>query len=178
MVPEVCRKQCREQEVRNTYSEILCTRTNQEIWDTVRCYQLEFGWDLGKARNLRTLWMSLHVHVPGKTVLNITAQTTRWLRRTLLTSTRWGKLQKDVSCFNMVLSTRSFPQLKAPMEAYSKMANGDFLSGVSQEFHGHVESGLKTILWHAVNCPAFFAEWLTITLWKAMAYMTPSWFRL
>ena len=56
-----------------------------------------------------------------------------------------GRLGTDESCFNMILATRSFPQLKATMEAYSRMANRDLLSSVSREFSGNVESGLKTI---------------------------------
>lgn len=69
-----------------------------------------------------------------------------------------GRLRTDECCFNMVLGTRSFPQLKATTEAYSRMANRDSLRSVSREFCGYVESGLKTILLHALNHPAFFAE--------------------
>jgi len=32
-----------------------------------------------------------------------------------------GRLGTDESCFNMILATRSFPQLKATMEAYSRV---------------------------------------------------------
>lgn len=32
-----------------------------------------------------------------------------------------GKLGTDESCFNMILATRSFPQLRATMEAYSRV---------------------------------------------------------
>lgn len=32
-----------------------------------------------------------------------------------------GKLGTDESCFNMVLASRSFPQLKATVEAYSRV---------------------------------------------------------
>lgn len=69
-----------------------------------------------------------------------------------------GRLGTDESCFNMILATRSFPQLKATMEAYSRMSNRDLLSSVGREFSGYVESGLKTILQCALNRPAFFAE--------------------
>ncbi|KAK2092456.1 Annexin A7 [Saguinus oedipus] len=75
-----------------------------------------------------------------------------------------GRLGTDESCFNMILATRSFPQLRATMEAYSRMANRDLLSSVSHEFSGYVVSGLKTVLQCALNCPAFFAERLYYTM--------------
>lgn len=82
-----------------------------------------------------------------------------------------GKLGTDESCFNMILATRSFPQLRATMEAYSRvwvfvlrsgfcfkvwkdfnpytfclqMANRDLFSSVGREFSGNVENGLKAI---------------------------------
>lgn len=42
-----------------------------------------------------------------------------------------GKLGTDESCFNMILATRSFPQLKAVVEAYSQVSLGE---GLSAEF--------------------------------------------
>uniref|UniRef100_G1QC14 Annexin n=1 Tax=Myotis lucifugus TaxID=59463 RepID=G1QC14_MYOLU len=69
-----------------------------------------------------------------------------------------GKLGTDESCFNMILATRSFPQLKATMEAYSRVSNRDLLSSVAREFSGSVESGLKAILQCALNRQAFFTE--------------------
>ena len=57
-----------------------------------------------------------------------------------------GRLGTDESCFNMILAARSFPQLKASVEAYSRVANQDLLSSVAREFSGNVESDLKTIL--------------------------------
>uniref|UniRef100_A0A8C5JYZ2 Annexin n=1 Tax=Jaculus jaculus TaxID=51337 RepID=A0A8C5JYZ2_JACJA len=125
--------------------EILCTRTNQEIREIVRCYESEFVRDLEK---------------------DIRSDTSRHFERLLMAQddaqrlyqAGEGRLGTDESCFNMILPTRSFPQLKATMEAYSRMANRDLLSSVCREFSGSVESGLKTILQCAQNRPAFFAE--------------------
>uniref|UniRef100_A0ACB8EU39 Uncharacterized protein n=1 Tax=Sphaerodactylus townsendi TaxID=933632 RepID=A0ACB8EU39_9SAUR len=69
-----------------------------------------------------------------------------------------GKLGTDESCFNMILATRSLPQLKATVEAYSRIANRDLLSSIDREFSGNVERGLKAIVQCALNRPAFFAE--------------------
>ncbi|XP_048358595.1 annexin A7 [Sphaerodactylus townsendi] len=58
----------------------------------------------------------------------------------------------------MILATRSLPQLKATVEAYSRIANRDLLSSIDREFSGNVERGLKAIVQCALNRPAFFAE--------------------
>ncbi|CAO2590574.1 Annexin A7, partial [Lemmus lemmus] len=142
--------------------EILCTRTNQEIRDVVRCYQSEFGRDLEKdiksdtSGHFERLLVSMCQgnRDESQSVNHQMAQDDAQR----LYQAGEGKLGTDESCFNMILATRSFPQLKATMEAYSRMANRDLLSSVSREFSGYVESGLKTILQCALNRPAFFAE--------------------
>ncbi|CAH7463596.1 annexin A7 isoform X1 [Phodopus roborovskii] len=142
--------------------EILCTRTNQEIRDIVRCYQSEFGRDLEKdiksdtSGHFERLLVSMCQgnRDENQSVNHQMAQDDAQR----LYQAGEGKLGTDESCFNMILATRSFPQLKATMEAYSRMANRDLLSSVSREFSGYIESGLKTILQCALNRPAFFAE--------------------
>ncbi|XP_012615379.3 annexin A7 isoform X1 [Microcebus murinus] len=142
--------------------EILCTRTNQEIREIVRCYQSEFGRDLEKdirsdtSGHFERLLVSM---CQGNRDENqsVNHQMAQEDAQRLYQAGE-GRLGTDESCFNMILATRSFPQLKATMEAYSRMANRDLLSSVGREFSGYVESGLKTILQCALNRPAFFAE--------------------
>lgn len=69
-----------------------------------------------------------------------------------------GRLGTGESNFNMFLAGRSFLQLKATMEAYSRMANRDLLSSVSCEF-----SEMLKVVWRSScsvpwNCSAFFVE--------------------
>ena len=142
--------------------EILCTRTNQEIREIVRCYQSEFGRDLEKdirsdtSGHFERLLVSMCQGNRDENQ-NVNHQLAQEDAQRLYQAGE-GRLGTDESCFNMILATRSFPQLKATMEAYSRMANRDLLSSVSREFSGNVESGLKTILQCALNRPAFFAE--------------------
>ncbi|XP_076787333.1 annexin A7 isoform X3 [Arvicanthis niloticus] len=142
--------------------EILCTRTNQEIRDIVRCYQLEFGRELEKdirsdtSGHFERLLVSMCQGNRDESQ-SVNHQMAQEDAQRLYQAGE-GRLGTDESCFNMILATRSFPQLKATMEAYSRMANRDLLSSVSREFSGYVESGLKTILQCALNRPAFFAE--------------------
>nr|XP_031538155.1 annexin A7 isoform X3 [Vicugna pacos] len=142
--------------------EILCTRTNQEIREIVRCYQSEFGRDLEKdirsdtSGHFERLLVSMCQGNRDENQ-NVNHQLAQEDAQRLYQAGE-GRLGTDESCFNMILATRSFPQLKATMEAYSRMANRDLLSSVGREFSGNVESGLKTILQCALNRPAFFAE--------------------
>ncbi|XP_009999084.1 PREDICTED: annexin A7 isoform X3 [Chaetura pelagica] len=142
--------------------EILCTRTNQEIREIVNCYKSEFGRDIEQDIRADT---SGHF----ERLLISMCQGNRDENQTVdyqkaqddaqrLYQAGEGKLGTDESCFNMVLATRSFPQLKATVEAYSRIANRDLLSSIDREFSGNVERGLKTILQCALNRPAFFAE--------------------
>ncbi|XP_054987429.1 annexin A7 isoform X1 [Sorex araneus] len=142
--------------------EILCSRTNQEIREIVRCYQSEFGRDLEKdirsdtSGHFERLLVSMCQgnRDENQTVNHQLAQEDAQR----LYQAGEGKLGTDESCFNMVLATRSFPQLKATMEAYHRMANRDLLSSIGREFSGNVENGLKAILQCALNRSAFFAE--------------------
>ncbi|XP_045051958.1 annexin A7 isoform X1 [Desmodus rotundus] len=142
--------------------EILCTRTNQEIQEIVRCYQSEFGRDLEKdirsdtSGHFERLLVSMCQGNRDENQ-NVNHQLAQEDAQRLYQAGE-GKLGTDESCFNMILATRSFPQLRATMEAYSRMANRDLFSSVGREFSGNVENGLKAILQCALNRPAFFAE--------------------
>lgn len=142
--------------------EILCTRTNQEIREIVRCYQSEFGRDLEKdirsdtSGHFERLLVSMCQGNRDENQ-NVNHHLAQEDAQRLYQAGE-GRLGTDESCFNMILATRSFPQLKATVEAYSRVANRDLLSSVAREFSGNVESGLKTILQCALNRPAFFAE--------------------
>ncbi|TFK04013.1 Annexin A7 [Platysternon megacephalum] len=142
--------------------EILCTRTNQEIRDIVRTYKTEFGRDIEQdiradtSGHFERLLVSM---CQGNRDENqsVNYQKAQEDAQRLYQAGE-GKLGTDESCFNMILATRSFPQLKATVETYSKIANRDLLSSIGREFSGNVEDGLKTIVQCALNRPAFFAE--------------------
>uniref|UniRef100_A0A7M4E4P1 Annexin n=1 Tax=Crocodylus porosus TaxID=8502 RepID=A0A7M4E4P1_CROPO len=142
--------------------EILCTRTNQEIRDIVRCYKTEFGRDIEKdiradtSGHFERLLISMCQGNRDENQ-NVDYQKAQEDAQRLYQAGE-GKLGTDESCFNMVLATRSFPQLKATAEVYAKIANRDLLSSIDREFSGNVERGLKAILQCALNRPAFFAE--------------------
>ncbi|RMC11634.1 hypothetical protein DUI87_11755 [Hirundo rustica rustica] len=142
--------------------EILCTRTNQEIREIVNCYNSEFGRDIEQdirsdtSGHFERLLISM---CQGNRDENQTVDYQKAQEDAQrLYQAGEGRLGTDESCFNMVLASRSFPQLKATVEAYSRIANRDLLSSIDREFSGNVERGLKTIVQCALNRPAFFAE--------------------
>lgn len=142
--------------------EILCTRTNQEIREIVRCYNTDFGRDIehdiraDTSGHFERLLVSM---CQGNRDENQTVDYQKaQADAQRLYQAGEGHLGTDESCFNMILATRSFPQLQATMGAYSQIANRDLLSSIDREFSGNVESGLKAILKCAQSRPAFFAE--------------------
>ncbi|KAM4852098.1 annexin A7 isoform 1-T1 [Thomomys bottae] len=142
--------------------EILCTRTNQEIREIVKCYKSEYGRELEKGIKSDTsgcfecLLISMCQGNRDESQ-SINYQMAQEDAQRLYQAGE-GRLGTNESCFNAILATRSFPQLRATMEAYSRIANRDLISSVSREFSGYAESGWKAILKCALNPPAFFAE--------------------
>ncbi|KAI1236402.1 Annexin A7, partial [Lamprotornis superbus] len=129
--------------------EILCTRTNQEIREIVNCYKSEFGRDIEEdirsdtSGHFERLLISM---CQGNRDENQTVDYQKAQEDAQrLYQAGEGRLGTDESCFNMVLASRSFPQLKATVEAYSRIANRDLLSSIDREFSGNVERGLKAI---------------------------------
>ncbi|OXB66972.1 hypothetical protein ASZ78_004636 [Callipepla squamata] len=142
--------------------EILCTRTNQEIREIVSCYKSQFGRDIEEdiradtSGHFERLLVSM---CQGNRDENPTVDYQKAQEDAQrLYQAGEGKLGTDESCFNMVLASRSFPQLRATAEAYSRIANRDLASSIDREFSGNVERGLKAILQCAFDRPAFFAE--------------------
>ncbi|XP_005997315.1 annexin A7 isoform X1 [Latimeria chalumnae] len=142
--------------------EILCSRTNKEIKDIVNCYRNEYGKELEKdikqdtsghfERLLVSMCQGNRDEVQTVDVNKAEADAQR------LFKAGEGKLGTDESSFNMILATRSFPQLRATVEAYSRIAHRELTKAVSKEFSGSVGEGLKAIIHCAMNQPSYFAE--------------------
>ncbi|CAH2321946.1 annexin A7 isoform X1 [Pelobates cultripes] len=142
--------------------EILCTRTNIEIKNIVACYKSEFGRDIEKdirsdtSGHFERLLVSMCQGNRDESQ-NVNLQQAEQDAQRLYQAGE-GKLGTDESSFNLVLASRSFPQLKAVAEAYARISKRDLLSTIGREFSGYIEDGLKAILQCAINRPAFFAE--------------------
>ncbi|XP_072439055.1 annexin A7-like [Chiloscyllium punctatum] len=148
--------------------EILCTRGNQQIRDIVRCYKEELGRDLEKdlkkdtSGHFRRLLISMSQGNRDENQTVDMAKATADAER--LFRAGEGKLGTDESTFNMILATRSFPQLRATIQEYGRLSKRELLKAVDREFSGDVRDGMHAIVQCVVNRPAFFAE----KLYKAM----------
>lgn len=69
-----------------------------------------------------------------------------------------GKWGTDESRFNQVLALRSFPQLRATFEEYSKLAKRHIISSIEREMSGDLKRGMLAVVSVVENGPAFFAE--------------------
>ncbi|XP_018419975.1 PREDICTED: annexin A7 isoform X2 [Nanorana parkeri] len=148
--------------------EIMCTRTNAEIRNIVQCYKSEFGRDVEKdirsdtSGHFERLLVSMCQGNRDEST-NVNVQQAESDAQRLYQAGE-GKLGTDESSFNLVLASRSFPQLKAVAEAYARISKRDLLTTIGREFSGYIEDGLKAILQCAINRPAYFAE----RLYKSM----------
>lgn len=55
---------------------------------------------------------------------------------------KWGT---DESRFNVVLASRSFPQLRATFDEYVKISQRDILNSIDREMSGDLRAGFKCI---------------------------------
>ncbi len=68
---------------------------------------------------------------------------------------RWGT---DESQFNVILASRSFPQLRAIFEEYSRLGKYSIEQSIKREMSGDLEKGMLTIVACVRSSPKYFAE--------------------
>ncbi|KAH3698334.1 annexin-B12-like [Dreissena polymorpha] len=69
-----------------------------------------------------------------------------------------NKVGTDESCFNRILSLRSYPQLLATFNAYRKNHGKEIDDAIKTETSGYLEDGYLSVVKLARNVPAYFAE--------------------
>lgn len=152
----------------STLIEILCTRTNAEIKAMREAYKKEFSRDLEKdvvsetSGHFKRLLVSM---VQGSRSEDQTVDMNKAKAdaRSLVTAgeARWGT---DESTFNAILASRSYPQLKATFDEYSKLVKYTMEESIKREMSGDLEKGMLTIVQCTRNTPKYFAE----KLYKSM----------
>uniref|UniRef100_A0A7I4YFY7 Annexin n=1 Tax=Haemonchus contortus TaxID=6289 RepID=A0A7I4YFY7_HAECO len=70
------------------------------------------------------------------------------------------RLGTDESCFNAILASNNFNQLRLIFDEYQKVTNHSIEKAIEAEFSGDVKDGLLAVIAVARNRPAYFAKLL------------------
>eukprot|EP00795_Rhopilema_esculentum_P005309 gene5309-477_t len=148
--------------------DILCTRSNQEIQDIKQEYKNYYQRDLEKdcvsetSGHFKRLLVSM---CQGNREENETVNIEKAKKEAndlfQAGEKKWGT---DESRFNVVLVTRSYPQLRATFDEYVKISQRDIINSIDREMSGDLKAGFRCIVLCARNAPEYFAD----RLWKSM----------
>ncbi|XP_048578415.1 annexin A7 isoform X2 [Nematostella vectensis] len=151
-----------------TLIDILCTRSNQEIEAIKREYKEYYKRDLEKdcvsetSGHFKRLLVSM---CQGNRDTNMTVDMAKATKEAQdlykAGEKKWGT---DESRFNVVLASRSFPQLQATFNEYIKISQRDIMNSIDREMSGDLKAGFRCIVQCARNPAEYFAD----RLWKSM----------
>lgn len=151
-----------------TLIDILCTRTNQEIEAIKTNYREHYKRDLEKdcvsetSGHFKRLLVSMcQGNRDESTTVDMAKAQKEAQDLFQAGEKKWGT---DESRFNVVLASRSFPQLRATFDEYVKIAQRDILNSIDREMSGDLRAGFKCI----VQCSRNPAEYFADRLWKSM----------
>ena len=152
----------------STLIEIMCSRNNDEIKAIKDAYKRLYKKDLAKelqsdtSGSFKRLLFSL-AQAGRNEGDDVDPTAAAADAQALLTAGEksWGT---DESRFNVVLASRSFPQLELIFKEYSRISKKDIEKAIKSEMSGDIEDGMLAIVRCASNKPGYFAE----RLYKSM----------
>ncbi|ELU00440.1 hypothetical protein CAPTEDRAFT_158666 [Capitella teleta] len=142
--------------------EILCTRTNEKLAEIVEVYKKVYGKSLEEdivsetSGHLKRLLVSmLQANRPEANTID-----RRKARKDAKDLFEAGekKFGTDESRFNVILCSRSYPQLRATFDEYEKLAKKDITESIKSEMSGDLKKGMLTIVGCIKNKAAQFAR--------------------
>lgn len=148
--------------------EIICTRSNGELTEIISQYQLRHGKKLEESiisetsGNIKRLLVALlQANRPEGNVID-----RRKARNDAKALHEAGekKFGTDESRFNVILCSRSFPQLRATFQEYQKLTGKDIAESISSEMSGDLKKGMLTV----VGCIRSKATQFAKTLYESM----------
>jgi len=148
--------------------EILCTRSNYDIEAIKREYKTYYQRDLEKdcvsetSGHFKRLLVSM-CQANRDTSETVDMEKAKKEANDLFQAgeKKWGT---DESRFNVILASRSYPQLKATFNEYVTISQRDLLNSIDREMSGDLKAGFKCIVQCARNAPEYFAD----RLWRSM----------
>jgi len=148
--------------------EILCTRSNSQIHAAAQAYKTMYKKELEKdlisetSGHFRRMLVSL---VQGSRLENDPLDHNKAATdaKALYNAgeARWGT---DESRFNVVLCSRSFPQLRLTFEEYGKISKRTMEKAIKSEMSGDIKDGMLSIVKAAKNRASYFAERLYLSM--------------
>ncbi|XP_022092306.1 annexin A4-like isoform X2 [Acanthaster planci] len=148
--------------------EILCTRTNQEIHTIKETYKKEFSRNLEKDVVSETSGHFQRLLVSMTQGARSEDPTVNQAKAKADAQALWDAGEKkwgtDESKFNEILASRSFPQLRATFDEYSRLGKYSIEQSIKREMSGDLEKGMLTIVDCVRNTPKYFA----MKLYKSM----------
>lgn len=148
--------------------EILCTRSNAQITEIKRVYQEKFNKDLEKdiigdtSGHLKRLLVGL-VQANRSDSNEVDRMKANQDAKALYEAgeKKWGT---DESRFNVILVSRSYPQLRATFEEYQKISKKDIEEAMKSEMSGDLLRGMLTIVRCVKHKAGHFARQLQKTM--------------
>ncbi|XP_063424971.1 annexin A6-like isoform X1 [Mytilus trossulus] len=148
--------------------EILCTRSNAQITEIKRVYKEKFNKELEKdiigdtSGHLKRLLVGLcqsNRSDSNEVDRNKAHQDAKAMYEA--GEKKWGT---DESRFNVILVSRSYPQLRATFEEYKKISKKDIEDALKSEMSGDLLRGFLTIVRCVKNKAGHFARQLQKTM--------------
>ncbi|XP_023305506.2 annexin B10-like [Lucilia cuprina] len=152
----------------STLVEILCTKSNEEMAEIVKCYENMYDRPLaehmcsetsGHFRRLLTLIVT-GVRDPAGTVDTEKARE----QAEALYNAGEAKLGTDEEVFNRIMAHGSFAQLRLVFEEYKNVSGQTIEQAIKHEMSGELHEAMMAIVECVQSPPAFFAN----RLFKAM----------
>ncbi|CAL8132762.1 unnamed protein product [Orchesella dallaii] len=147
----------------STLIDILCTSSNAEIKAIKDTYQklykkpLESDISGDTSGHFCRLLTSLLTATRDETPVGDPSKATQDAEALYRAGEK--KVGTDESTFNMILTGRSWPQIRLILDAYTKVSHGNTLEkAIKSEFSGDITAGLLAIVKVARNKAAYFAE--------------------
>lgn len=144
--------------------EILTSRTNQQIAEICRMYQQLYRTTLeadvrgDTSGCFQRLLVSLCTGARDESNHTDALKANQDARKLYKAGER--RLGTDESCFNQVLASNNFNQLRLVFDEYQKVTNHSIEKAIESEFSGDVKEGFLAVIAVVRSRPAYFAKLL------------------
>ncbi|VDM45562.1 unnamed protein product [Toxocara canis] len=144
--------------------EIMCSRTNAEIVELRSVYRQMYNSELEKdligetSGYFKRLLVSMCAAGRDES-MHVDPLKANQDARALYRAGE-QRLGTDEACFNAILASRNYAQLRLIFQEYQKVSNNTIEKAIEAEFSGDIKDGLLAIVACVQNRPAYFAKLL------------------